>query len=134
MRRLIAMCCDSDDFCKWFEPLYTPRLLQSGPCQRTRQTALALSEIMTILVYFHASHSRDFKHSYTTYVTTHLRPYFPALLSYRRFVELMPRALGPLGGYLHPRKGRCTGITFVDSTSLAVCHNRRIRRHKVCDG
>ena len=34
---------------------------------------------MTIIVYFHASHYRDFKHYYTEYVEAHLRPYFPAL-------------------------------------------------------
>jgi len=134
MSQLIAMFCDIDDFCKWFEPLYMRHLLQSGQRQRTRQTALALSEIMTIIVYFHSSHYRDFKHYYTEYVATHLRPYFPALVSYNRFVELMPRAVVPLCGYLHTRKGRCTGITFVDSTSLAVCHNRRISRHKVFAG
>jgi hypothetical protein len=55
-------------------------------------------------------------------------------VSYNRFVELMPRALVPLCNYLHTRKGRCTGITFVDSTPLAVCHNKRIARHKVFDG
>ena len=134
MSRLIAMFCEIDDFCKWFEPLYTQRLLQNGQRQRIRQTALALSEIMTIIVYFHNSHYRDFKHYYTEYVEGHLRPYFPALVSYSRFVELMPRVVVPLCGYLHTRKGRCTGITFVDSTSLAVCHNRRISRHKVFDG
>jgi DDE family transposase len=134
MSQLVAMFCDIDDFCKWFEPLYTQRLLQSGQRQRTRRTTLALSEIMTILVYFHASHYRAFKHYYTTYVATHLRPYFPALVSYSRFVELMPRAVVPLCGYLHTRKGRCTGITFIDSTSLAVCHNRRIGRHRVFAG
>jgi hypothetical protein len=89
---------------------------------------------MTIIVFFHSSHYRDFKHYYTEYVEEHLRPYFPALVSYSRFVELMPRALVPLCGYLHTRKGRCTGITFVDSTALAVCHNRRISRHKVFEG
>jgi Transposase DDE domain len=62
------------------------------------------------------------------------RAYFPALVSYSRFVELLPRAVVPLCGYLSTRKGRCTGITFVDSTSLAVCHNRRISRHKVFAG
>ena len=40
MSQLIAMFCDIDDFCKWFEPLYTHRLLQSGQRQRTRQTTL----------------------------------------------------------------------------------------------
>jgi DDE family transposase len=134
MSQLIAMFCDIDDLCKWFEPLYMRRLLQSGQRQRTRQTALALSEIMTLIVCFHSSHYRDFKHYYTEYVATHLRPYFPALVSYSRFVELMPRAVVPLCGYLHTRKGRCTGITFVDSTSLAVCYNRRISRHKVFAG
>jgi len=134
MSQLIAMFCDIDDFCKWFEPLYMRRLLQSGQRQRTRQTVLALREIMTIIVYFHSSHYRDFKHYYTEYVATHLRPYFPTLVSYSRFVELIPRAVVPLCGYLHTRKGRCTGITFVDSTSLAVCHNRRISRHKVFAG
>ena len=134
MSQLIAMFCDIDDFCKWFEPLYLQRLLQSSQHQRVRQGHLTLSEIMTIIVYFHSSHYRDFKHYYTEYVATHLRPYFPALVSYSRFVELMPRALVPLCGYLHTRKGRCTGITFVDSTALAVCHNRRISRHKVFAG
>jgi hypothetical protein len=67
-------------------------------------------------------------------VAVHLRSEFSTLGSYSRFVELMPRALVPLCGYLHTRKGRCTGITFVDSTPLAVCHNKRIGRHKVFDG
>jgi hypothetical protein len=110
------------------------RLLQDGQRHRVRQGHLTLSEIMTIIVFFHVSHYRDFKHYYTEYVEAHLRPYFPLLVSYSRFVELMPRALVPLCGYLHTRKGRCTGITFVDSTSLAVCHNRRISRHKVFEG
>src|SRR5918999_3462481 len=131
MSQLIAMFCDIDDFCKWFEPLYMQRLLQDGQRHRHRQGQLALSEIMTIIVYFHSSHYRDFKHYYTEYVATHLRPYFPALVSYNRFVELMPRALVPLCTYLHTRTGRCTGITFVDSTPLAVCHTKRIARHKV---
>ena len=134
MSQLIAMFCDIDDFCKWFEPLYMQRLLQEGQRHRVRQGHLTLSEIMTIIVFFHSSHYRDFTHSYTASVEGHLRPYFPALVSYSRFVELMPRAVVPLCGYLSTRKGRCTGITFVDSTSLAVCHNRRISRHKVFEG
>jgi hypothetical protein len=104
MSRLVAMFCDIDDFCNTFEPIYTQRLLQSGQRQRRRPSQLSLSEIMTIIVYFHASHSRDFKHYYTEYVQGQLRPYFPTLVSYSRFVDLMPRA---------------------------VCHNKRISRHKV---
>ena len=33
--------------------------------------------------------------------------------------------------FLLSRMGRGTGIYYIDSTPLAVCHNRRIGRHKV---
>ena len=33
--------------------------------------------------------------------------------------------------YLRSCFGTCSGISFMDSTSLKVCHNRRIRQHKV---
>ena len=36
--------------------------------------------------------------------------------------------------YLRSQLGSATGIGFIDSTSLKVCHNRRISSHKVFDG
>jgi hypothetical protein len=134
MDQLMAIFCDIDDFCKAFEPVYSRRLLHVGQRQRIRQTTLALSEILTLLVYFHWSHYRTFTHDYTAYVMAHLPPYFPQLVGYHRFVELMPRALVPLCCYLSTRKGRCTGIAFIDSTPLAVCDNHRIATHKVFAG
>jgi hypothetical protein len=134
MSQLIAMFCDIDDFCKRFAPLSHRHLLQSGQRSRPRRTALTLSDILTLLVYFHWSHYRTFKHDDTEYVEPHLRPYFPTLVRSNRFVEWMPRARVPLPCYLRPRKGRCTGLAFVDSTPLAVCHNRRIRAHRVLAG
>lgn len=89
---------------------------------------------MTILIYFHMSRYRDFKTYYTQYVQRHLRREFPKLVSYTRFVELMPMALWPLCLYLKSRLGPVTGISFIDSTPLPVCHNRRINRHKVFAG
>src|SRR4029453_2351456 len=103
MSQLIAMFCDIDDFCKWFEPLYTQRLLQDGQRHRIRQGHLTLTEILTIIVFFPPSLYRDFKAYYPEEGEGHLRPYFPALVIYSRFVELMPRALVPLCGYLHTR-------------------------------
>ena len=88
---------------------------------------------MTIITLFHASSYRNFK-AYTPRRPANLVWAFPLLVSYQRFVELMPAALVPLCGYLQTRKGRCSGISFVDSTSLRVCHNRRIHAHKVFAG
>ncbi len=64
---------------------------------------------------------------------------FPRLVSYQRFVSWMPSALLPLCAYLKVWFGRCTGISFIDSTSLKVCHIRlrrgvalrRIHQHQV---
>jgi hypothetical protein len=36
--------------------------------------------------------------------------------------------------YLSTRKGRSTGIAFIDSTPLTVCDNHRIATHKVFEG
>ena len=47
----------------------------------------------------------------------------------------MQEALVPLLLYMTKfRNGKCTGISFIDSTTLDVCHNRRIHSHKVFKG
>jgi hypothetical protein len=129
---ILALFCDIDDFCLLFEPLWRKRLLETR--QRDRPSTLCLSEVMTIIVLFHASNYRNFKAYYTEQVMKHYLWAFPKLVSYNRFVELMPSALIPLCGYLQGRKGQCSGISFIDSTSLKVCHNRRIHSHKVFAG
>jgi hypothetical protein len=58
------------------------------------------SEMMTIVILFQQSHYRIFKAYYTEYVQRHLRSGFPMLVSYQRFVELMPTLLVPLVAYL----------------------------------
>ena len=134
MDQLIAIFCDIDDFCKAFEPVYARRLLHTGQRQRRRQTTLSLSEILIRLVYFHWRHYRTFKHYYMEYVVVHLHTSFPRLVSYQRFVELLPRTVIPLCGYLSTRKGRHTGIACIDSPPLAVCDHHRIATHKVFEG
>lgn len=134
MSRLTAMFCHLDDFCKSFEPTIRQRALPGTPPQRERPTRLALSEVMTILVHFHQSGYRTFKDYYTQHVALHMRSDFPRLVSYSRFVELMPRALLGLSAFLQNRRGRSTGLAFIDSTPLAVCHNRRIPRHRTFRG
>src|SRR5437763_856050 len=128
---ILPVFCDIDDFCQLFEPIWKKRMLSSGTRRRDRAGCLFLSEMMTIIVMFHSSSYRNFKAYYTEQVMKNYPGAFPRLTSYQRFVELMPRALVPLCGYLQARTGRCSGISFIDSTALKVCHNRRIHSHKV---
>jgi len=130
---ITELFCKVDDFCKRFVPLWTRKLLAARAMVRQRARSLIISEIMTIVILFHRARYRDFKHFYFS-MLYHWKKEFPGLPSYQRFVEWMPSALIPLGAYLKSRLGRCTGISFVDATALAVCHNRRIYRHKVFAG
>lgn len=127
---LLELFVKVDDFCQAFEvevgKQQLPRKGKRGP-----EPSLSASEIMTLLINFHREGYRTFKDYYLKHVCQHLRPEFPGLVSYNRFVELMPGVLLPLTAYLKSNYGTCTGISFIDSTAIAVCHNRRIRRHKV---
>ena len=136
---LIAMFYDVDNFCKRLERYYINHLIPKTEKHKKLKLCssehLALSEIMTIIIYFHHSHYRTFKHYYKNLVCKALRKYFPNLVSYNRFVELMKEALVPLLLYTYKfRLGKPTGISFIDSTTLDVCHNRRIHQHKVFNG
>jgi len=131
---ILELFCSVDDFWQQFAPKRQGALLAAGQRQRLRATQMHPSEMMTIMILFHQSHYRTFKAYYTEYVQYHLRSEFPTLVSYQRFVELMPTILVPLVAYLHTQLGRCTGISFIDSTSLAVCRNPRIHQHRVFAG
>jgi hypothetical protein len=128
---LVELFCHVDDFCQSFMPVWEEKQLTGGERTRLRATQLCMSEIMTLIIHFHQSHYRDFKSYYTEYVQAHLHTAFPNLVSYHRFVGLMPRVLGPLMAYLTTLYGQCSGISFVDSTALPVCNNRRIHPHRV---
>lgn len=134
MLSLESLFCHVDDFCQWFEPRWQCQLLSSGLQRRRRSRSLCLSEVMTIVIAFHQSAYRNFKWFYTQLVCRYWRKAFPGLVSYNRFVEWMPSVLLPLCAYLKSCFGKCSGISFIDSTSLKVCHNRRIHQHKVFAG
>lgn len=127
---ILPLFFEIDEFCRLFEPLFKARQLSDGTIKRQRRRSLSLSEVMTILVLFHGSGYRNFKQFYLEFVCVYLRSEFPALVSYNRFVEFQAGALMPLAAYLQSSSGICTGISFVDSTKLAVCQNLRIPRHK----
>jgi len=128
---LLQLFCSVDDFCQKFEPEWHKTLLPTffrGP-----KCSLSISEIITILILFHQSNFRTFKHFYF-YLQKKFSKEFPNLLSYNRFVYIKKRAFVPLFAYLWSRKGKVTGISFIDATSIAVCKNKRIARNKVFKG
>jgi len=131
---IVALFYDLDKFAAGFEPLIRRHLLADGKPHRNRPAAMHLSEVMTILVLFHGSGYRTFKHFYLRHVAVHLRGEFPRQVSYNRFVERVPEALLALAAFLRSRLAACTGVSFVDSTPLRVCHNARINGHRVMRG
>jgi transposase len=131
---IVTIFCDIDDFCQSLLAREHPQLPAHSGSKKRRASSLSLSEVMTILVWFHASHYRTFKHYYLDSVLSGKRAEFPGLPSYTRFVELIPLTLLPLCAYLQTRQGQPTGIQFIDSLPIRVCHNRRIPSHKVFAG
>ena len=79
--------------------------------------ALSPSEMMTLIVVFHLSNYRTFKHFYP-HVRKYWRREFPHLVCYARFVALQAYLLVPLCLSLNRRKGRVTGISLIDSTGV----------------
>jgi hypothetical protein len=128
---ILDLFCSVAAFWQRFESQWERELLRSGTRQRRRATRLHPAEILTILIHVQQSGYRTFKGFYTQHVEVHLRQEFPGLLSYPRFVALMPRYLVPLAIFVHTQLGECSGISFIDSTSLAVCHPARIQQRRV---
>lgn len=127
--------CEVDDFCQKFEHYWhEQKQLPSMPGERHSRSRMSLSEIMTIVIAFHGSGFRTFKEFYTLCVLPHWQRAFPKLVSYNRFVELMPWCLMLLCCFLQTRKGEITGISFIDSTPISVCYPCRAHAHKVFKG
>jgi Transposase DDE domain len=130
---LINIFCTVDDFCINFEPEWKSTLLSLKTGKKSRTSDLCLSEIMTILIFFHLSGMKTFKQYYLLFnsLFNHL---FPNLVSYNRFVELQKSAMIPMCAFIEVLKGECTGLSIIDATPLIVCHNKRIFKHKVFEG
>ena len=113
---LLEMFYDVDMFCVQLTKQANRH--QIGRGKRGPQAGLCLSEIMTILIHFHQAHYRDFKAYYTDYGCERLVCEFPGLVSYTRFVELTPSALGPLTLYLLSRMGQTRGLLLLTRRRL----------------
>lgn len=75
------------------------------------------------MILFHGSGYRFLKHFYLQHVCKHLRHLFPKVVAIPLAIFIKKVLLG-----------KCTGISFVDSTPLRVCRNQRIHIHKTFKG
>lgn len=130
---LTELFCSIDDFL--ISSKCNPaKMLLPRKVIRNRSGTMSTSELMTIFIWFHCSGYKNFKQFYVEYVCRHLRKEFPYLISYSRFVQLLPSLLVPMTMFLKSSFAKCNGISIIDSTAINVCHNRRIKRNKVFMG
>ncbi len=124
-----------DDFCKLLDKRNRFLLIEdNGKQTRCRETLLSLSEMLSIVIFYHFSGYKYFKYYYENEICGRLSHLFPKRPSYDRFIALMPRLFFPLVMMFHFLKGKKTGEYFVDSTHFAVCKNKRINRHRTFEG
>jgi Transposase DDE domain len=132
---IIELFCHVDDFVKRFHETCTQeRIEYKKKKNRNRTSRTSLSEVMTILLLFHQSNYRTFKHFYLRHVKVSWRSFFPHLVSYSRFVRLISEVFFPMFCFVKEHQGICQGIGFLDSTVLSSCHIRRASSHKTFKG
>lgn len=122
----------TDEFCKNFKNSIEALLISNKP---KKQASMTESEVITLMILFHMGAFRTLKDFYICSVKGHLKAEFPNTVSYNRFTELMQNAVLPMTIMMKTCcLGECTGISFIDSTPIRVCKNKRIKRNKVFKG
>ena len=122
-----------DEFLKEFDTTIKEHSLSESENyrKRNRKVTMSQSEVMTILILFHISSVKNLKAFYKDYVQKHLNNEFPNTVSYNRFVELQKKTSVALAVFVKMMcLGKCTGISFIDSTPLRSCHIKREKQHK----
>lgn len=128
---IIEIFCEVDDYYKQYVNQSSTYLLSNPDRIRDKPASMAGSEIMTIMILFHLSHYRTFKDFYVNCILHDPHQYFPDAVSYNRFVEIQKSVFMALTAFLISKSGKHTDLYYIDSTKLAVCHNKRINRNKV---
>ena len=127
--KIIDIYCVIDEFCVKFDEKIEPLTIGNQP---KRKPIMSKSEVITIATLFHLGGFKCFKHFYIFYVQKHMQNEFPKTVSYNRFTELLQSSLLSMTVFAKTCcLGKCTGISFIDSTSVRVCKNKRIKRNKV---
>ncbi len=130
--KVTEIFCLVDEFCKEYSEIVDKALI-GNPAKRP--SVMSQSEVITLAIIFQLSGFRTFKHFYVFYVKNHMNEDFPATVSYNRFTELTQQNLMAMTLFLKTCcLGDCSGISFIDSTPVRVCKNKRIHNHKVFKG
>lgn len=135
--KITEIFCTVDDFCKEITQILDDNSIESDTSvkKRKRKCKLSDSEVISIMVFFHLKGYRCLKHFYIHYVQRHMQSEFPETVSYNRFVELQSKSVLPMVVFLQTCcLGKCSGISFLDSTVLKVCHYKREKQNKVFKG
>ena len=129
--QIIELFCLVDDFAKQFDQLcFQEKLSYQKKKIRNRPCRFSLSEIMTILLLFHRSNYRTFKHFYLFYVKTNMNHLFPNSVCYSRIVQLISQVFFPLFCFVKQHQGNWGDVQFLDSTVLTSCHLKRAYSHR----
>ena len=129
--KVIDIYCLADEFCIVLNQFLLSHSI-GKTTKRGRISMMSDSEVITIIILFHKGCFRCFKHYYNHYVAVNMKSDFPQIVSYNRFVELMTKVSFSMTLFMKVCcLGKCTGISFVDSTPIRVCKNKRIKRNKV---
>lgn len=128
---LTELFVEVSEFMKTFKPVFEQYLI--GERRQRPFCRLDICEIMTILIAYQIIGGQNFKQYYKDIILQFHRTEFPDRVSYQRFVGIAPIAVIPLTMFLKFRieMSEKTGLYVIDSTSLCVCENIRIPRHKV---
>ncbi|CAQ54157.1 transposase [Wolbachia endosymbiont of Culex quinquefasciatus JHB] len=129
---ITELYCCVEDFCRAVDDNFANRFLSNGK-KPTRVPEIAHSEILTIILLYHKSPCKNFKAFYLCYLQLFYRSEFSKLPSYHRFIALKPRVLWYLALLLQwfCEQAKMTGTSYIDTSTIAVCHKKRISRNKV---
>jgi hypothetical protein len=136
---ITELYCFIDDFCKSLDKyLSKTKLLMNNnkSKSRIREANMSISEILTIELLYHQSPCKNFKFFYFGYLRPFYKEEFPNLVSYNRFIELKQRVLKYLIFLVEwfCFESEKTGISYIDSSQVAICHVKRAKRNKVFKG
>ena len=122
--------CVIDDFFLKFEATYWKFLKECNHCLRIRTAQLSISEIIFIAIWYKCSHFNNFKAFFSSLKQdkSHL---FKSLPCYQRMIYLVnTHQLALHALHFAVMKDHQSSYLWIDSTTLPVCKNQRIQRHK----